>query len=142
MGGGYNTAQYVRLIAENCDFLASTTTAHACAFTVFSTMSAECDFTDCTFVGSNAFRANQGELRFTSCSFSSYDEYSEKYNDNWGDALFLPYSGRHGMDVTVSHCVFYSKNGHGIRLMGRNNAVSLSVDSFSTFDCKLSSVVG
>ena len=142
MGGGYGTAQHVSLTATNCSFLASTETAKACAFNLSSGMSAEGSFENCTFEASNAFRANQGDFDFTSCTFRSYDAYSDKYSSHYGDALFFEYSGRHGLHVTVTECTLVSQNGNGVHLLNRNNAVTLTVDNATTYEGPLSKSVG
>ena len=92
-------------------------------------------------MGANAFRANQGTLTFDTCVLRSYDAYSNTYNNHYGDTMFLAYSGRHGMHVTVTGCSLYSVYGNGIHLHNANNAVTLSVDSATSYTGTLVRVV-
>ena len=133
MGGGDGSAQRVAITAQDCTFLAARDTHKACVFKVISTMTAVGDFIRCTFDGANAFRANQGAFAFYDCTLHSYDVYSDTYSNHYGDAIFLEYSGRHGMSVEVARSAIISEYGNGIHLLNRNAAVSLTVDDVTTF---------
>lgn len=141
MGGGTGTAQEVKLTAENCGFYADTRLASAYAFTVRSTMTAVCEFTSCEFEGANAFRADQGDLTFTSCSIYSCDSYSNSYSSHYGDGVLLNYYGRHGLHASFVDTHITSVYGNGIHLHNANSAVTLSVDNATTYSGPLLKVL-
>lgn len=127
-GGGYGTAQDVKITAQNCLFKASSDGAKTFAYAnMISRMSVEGEFVDCTFSGNGAFYASAGDFSFEGCTFTSSGTYDKK-NNPYVSAMTFDYGGRWGFDVSIQDCILTSADGNGIEVLSRNNAVHITYD--------------